>query len=187
MSKAAEAAEEKKVGIGEEVILSTGVRAIIRPVSILLMQNAQRKIKDPPVPIVKDPDKDGEEVENQWDPDYIKACKDAEDDRAEVAIDIAIIMGLRLLDGIPPDEEWLDDLNYMIGRDMVDISAYDLSNPKDKELVYKKFLATGNKDWDLMTRISGLTTDEGVQAQMESFPSDEVRGEDMGDTPPSSS
>lgn len=180
-TRAVKGSEAKRDGI---VTLSTGVRVKFKPVSALLIQNARRQVKDPTVPKEPNPDKDGEMTENPWHPDYIKAMKEADERREDVTFDVTLIMGLELVDGMPPDEEWLPAFKLLIDRKFVDVSRYDLNDPVDKELVYKRFVAMGNNDWLLLNKASGLVSAEGVQDNLDLFRDNQERDSDTASAGP---
>lgn len=164
-SVAVEAAKEQK--IEEACVLSTGVRARLSPVAASLVQQVTSKVEDPPVPMWFDEGKQ-RDVANPNDPAYLKALERTASKRGEAAMDAMILFGVELIDGLPEDDEWLKKLMIMSKLGHIDISAYDTSDPLEKEFLYKKFVAIASDD---LVRLSTLTrlSEEDVQAAAAGF------------------
>lgn len=141
----------KEPSHNEIVILSTGIRAKIHPVSATLIDEVVSMVKDPPIPMWHNEEKDRDEP-NSGDPEYIKALSTAERKRGLAAMDAMIMFGLELVDGLPDDEVWIKKLKYMEGRKMLDLSSYDFEADEDREFLYKRFVAVGTDD---INRITG--------------------------------
>lgn len=149
------------------VILSTGIRGRFKSVPAMTIEAAQAMIKDPPVPLQVIEGRD-HPVENPVDPDYIKARLEANRERGEAAIDVMVLFGLELVDGLPPEDTWLKKLKFLEKRGRLDLSPYDLEDEIEREFVYKRFIATGSDDLVAIGQMSGLK-DKDVQAAREAF------------------
>jgi hypothetical protein len=79
---------------------------------------------------------------------------------------------------MPKDDMWLRKLQRLEKLGHIDLSAYDLDDPVDREFVYKRRFAVGNVG-DFMTvyKMSSVTQ-EDVTAATESFPGNGTRGSD---------
>jgi hypothetical protein len=149
------------------VTLRGGVRVKLNPVPASLLDAVTSRIKEPEIPVWVDDD--GRERPNPLDPQYEKDVADANKQRGMAAIDALTLFGVDLIDGLPPDEEWLEKLQYMERMGLIDVLGdYDLEDPIMKELVYKKFVGVTNDVIERVTEISGISPEE-VQAAEDSF------------------
>lgn len=147
--------------------LRSGVRIKLIPVPASLIDAVTSKIKEPEIPIVTLDD--GRDTANPVDPIYIKEMDEVRRLRGLAAIDAMAIFGVELVDGLPPDSEWLNKLMQMESMGMLDISEkYDLNDPLMKELVYKKFVGVTTDVITKVTEISGISPEEVAEAE-ESF------------------
>jgi hypothetical protein len=165
-----------KVEVGEIHTLSTGVRARLVPVAANLITDAQMRVKDPPVPWIKDEAK-GQEYENPQDPEYIRKCEEAQMKRLQAGIDVMILFGVELVDGLPEDEGWLNKLRYAEKLGHLDLSAYDLDDELERRFIYKRYVAVASRDYIEIGKLSGVGREE-VKAALDSFPGDEARSTD---------
>lgn len=164
----------RKIEVGEEIELSTGVRVILRRVPPGLLEDVVNRVKDPEVPIFYDTDKD-REIPNPSHPDYLRAKEQANRDRSVAIIETTVLFGIELVDGLPEEEAWLKNLRFLSKRGVFDLDAYDLDDNLDKEFLYKRYIALGEKDFVLLTSlVSGIDPKEIEKAQR-SFPDDEAR------------
>ena len=165
---AVEAVKEAVTETGPgEVTLSTGVRVRLRPVPAWLVQEAQARVEDPPVPNWHNPDKDRDEP-NPSDPAYLAALTRNQVRRAEAATDVLVLYGVQLVEGVPPDDTWLPRLRFAAKRGALDLADYDLTDPIEREFVFVKFTAMGSDDWALLGRVAGLSG-EDVDRAVKSF------------------
>ncbi|MHC4748304.1 MAG: hypothetical protein ACYTFW_00375 [Planctomycetota bacterium] len=164
---AADVAKERKL---EDIItLRSGVRIKLIPVPASLVDAVTSKIPEPEIP-VKELD-DGRETLNPLDPQYEKDMDEVRRLRGIAAIDAFALFGVELIDGLPPDEEWLVKLELMEKRGLIDVlKDYDLDDPTEKELVYKKFVGVTTDIITKVTEISGVSPEE-IAAAEESFQS----------------
>jgi hypothetical protein len=153
---ALKAVKKNRVLSGEEVVLSTGIRAKLTAVSSSSIIEAQAEIVDPPVPMVKIDGKAGE-FENPNDPDWIEAKRKIQMERVQAGIDTLIIMGVELVDGLPEDNGWLKKLQYLERRGRISLKSYDLEDELDREFLYKKHIAMSSDDWEMLNQISGIS------------------------------
>lgn len=179
--EAVKVAKERRDG-GEALTLSTGVRARLHPVPQTIMQDALRTVEEPKVPLWKNPDKDGREEENPSDPDYLKALVDYQAELTFVMFDCCAMFGIELLDGLPEDDKWLRELRLFSKLGRMDLSAYDLEDETDREFLYKRYVAMGNRDYVQISRLSGISSKEVEQA-LDMFQGDETRETDPGGEP----
>lgn len=172
------ALKETETGPGE-VTLSTGVRVRLRPVPVWLVQETQNHVQDPDVPTWHNPDKDRDEP-NPNDPAYLATLKEAQVKRAEAGTDILVLYGIELIDGVPPDADWIPRLRFAckcMGYDV--LKDYDLTDPIERAFVYSKYVAMGNDDWIKLGQIAGLNG-EDVNRAVASFRGDAGRRSDNG-------
>ena len=136
--------------------LSTGIEARIVPVGASLIDDVVSRIIDPPVPIFHNPDKNRDE-ENPLDPAYQQALQATARRRATAAMETMLLFGLQLKE-IPPAESWLPRLQLLERRGLLDLSGFDLEDPLELELVYKKYIAAGTQDLIAIGQRAGLNS-----------------------------
>lgn len=166
---------------GREHTLSTGVRVVIRPVPPNIVREAMAAIPDPEVPTFWNETKEREEP-NPSHPAYHAALRRAEEERANAAIDISMLMGVKLVDGVPsreewaeqyPDQEyWLDELKRLERMGFMDLKRFDLDDPVDLEFVFKKYWAIATEDLMQLDKLMGVS-EEQIKAAEERFRSQE--------------
>jgi hypothetical protein len=152
---------EKLNGDTEDKVrtLSTGVRAILTPVSASLIDEVTAKVKDPKVPMWINEDK-GREEPNPGNPDYIAALADAERERGKAAMDALVMFGVDLVDGVPEDDSWLKKLQFLkVVEDRDDLSHME------REFAYKKFVAVSAADIGKITELSGISAEDVEDAE----------------------
>lgn len=151
----------------EEVItLQSGYKARLIAVAPSLLQEVNRRIKEPPVPIIER--EDGKKVENNTDRKYLLQLQEVANARTEAMMDIMVLMGVDLIDPVPPDEKWLGKLEYLEKKGHIDLKEYDLSNPMEREYVFKRFIAVGTKDLKEIMKLIGVGEEE-IRTSEESF------------------
>ncbi len=148
-------------------VLSTGVRARLHYVAGNTIGKVVSKVKDPKIPMWHNPDKDRDE-ENPNDPDYIVEVDKVNADRNEAIMDTLIILGCKLVDPLPPDDEWLPDLQFLAKRTGLDLNIFDWDDPQEKGFVYKKYVALGARDLTELSKMAGITQEE-VDIAVKSF------------------
>lgn len=138
--------------------LSTGYQAIIIPVGGSLIDDIVAGIEYPPVPTFMNEDK-GRVEENPVDPAYL-AARDAVDlQRANSAMEALLMLGVQL-EGewpLPRDKNWLAKLQFLERRGRIDLSQFDIKEPMDLELMFKKYVAVGTKDLIMVGMKAGLS------------------------------
>ena len=154
---------KKQQRASEEVILSTGIRAILVPVASNAIQEAVAEVTMPQVP-TQEIEGRSEPVENPNHPDYIVALETAKQEQAQAALDICIVLGVELIDGLPEDVKWLKKLQWLAKRKRISLDGYDLDDEMDVEFLYKKHIAMSNVDWELLGSISGISQEDRQQA-----------------------
>ena len=151
--------------LNEPVVLSTGIKVKIRVVPAMLIEQAVSRIKIPGIPVQTL--EDGRKVENPNHPEYLQARQEALRKQQQASIDVMVAF-VDLVDPIE-DDSWISRVKYLERLGHIDLSEYDLSDPLDKEFVYKKFIAIGNKDAELILRANGIA-EEDLQAARDTFP-----------------
>jgi hypothetical protein len=161
-----------------EVTLSTGVRARIRPVSATMLDEISSSVPEPPVPKQFIDSKQREEY-NPLDPAYQLEVKRTQHLRGMKTTEALIMFGIELVDPLPDKETWLPKLRYLEKRGALDLSRFDLDDPFELELVFKLYMAVAAPDLMYVSMASGLTEKEVAEA-MTSFPGEKARRPDSG-------
>ena len=143
-------------------MLSTGVIGRIVPVGASLVDDVVASINDPKVPTFFNEDK-GREEENPLDPDYLEELVRTSRRRAIAAMETLLLFGLEL-EAIPPDDEWLPRLKLMAKRGHITLEGFDLDDPLERELIYKKYIAVGTADLIQIGQQAGLTSRDVEEA-----------------------
>lgn len=151
------------------VMLADGRKAKVVPVSVGLIEEVTSKIQDPPIPTYHDEERN-RDIENPVDPDYLRGLADATRKRGIAAIDAMVMMGVELLDGLPEDNLWEKRLKTLQKRGLLDLSTYDMSDPIEREFLYKRFVAVDSSVLEVVSRVSGVTGEAIAEAE-KSFPS----------------
>lgn len=170
-------AAKKRLEEGRIVILSTGVRARVHAVAMGLIEACTGQVEDPKIPIWHNPDKDRDE-ENPSDPEYLRQLNQVNKQRYRAVEDAMVMFGVELVDGVPPKEEWMPRLEVLRRRGAIDLSGFDLEDSVDLEFVYKRFIAVGAPDLNLI-RAAGVSEEE-IQRALESFPGSATGDTDRG-------
>lgn len=159
---------------GETVTLSTGVKVLLKPISPLILQdiNSSERLQfpDPPeveVEVTVGGEKRTRLERNANDPAYRRKVREISNARGTAALE-AMILNLELVDGVPDDAEWMPRLKYMQKRGYVDLDEYDMEDEWDRKFVYKRYVAVGTPDIQLLTDALGITEERIAQAA-ESF------------------
>lgn len=160
-------AKERKNGNDKIVTLSTGYRAKINVVAATLIDDVVSLVKAPSVPMWHNEDKDRDEP-NPSDPEYIKALAETDHRRNTVAMDTMVMFGIDLVDGVPQDTKWISKLKMMVKRGMLDLTNYDLDDEEDKEFLFKRYIAVGIDDLNMISSASGISGEDVKRAE-ESF------------------
>lgn len=167
-----EMATAPSAGDKDQVTLSTGVVLKITSVSPMAFGDLENKYPSPPIPRVYDEVK-GREISNPLSAEYKKAVAENENRKALAALDLAIVLGTRLLsipkgmDG-PDSEEWKDTLFAM---------GYNKESIESKKARYLSWVklnaASNNADWNMLSmtvmRRMGVP-EQDVNAALKSFP-----------------
>lgn len=153
---------KRKAASPEWQELTTGIVGRIVPVGASLIDDVVASIADPKPPMFFNEDK-GREEENPVDPDYLEALEAAQRQRAVAALETLLLFGLEL-EQLPPDEQWLPKLRYMAKRGHISLDNYDLDDPLEKELLYKKYVAVGTQDLIEIGQHAGLNSRDVEEA-----------------------
>lgn len=158
------------------VMLSTGIKAILHPVSARLLQSVMSRISEPQVPILMNEEK-GRKEEDPFDADYLKAKAETNQKKAAASLDTFAMFGIELVDGLPESNEWLAQLKLFDTMGYLDLKEFDLEDATTKEFLYKRFIALGNTDIIRISQMSGIRK-EAIDAAVSSFPSQAGRDRD---------
>ena len=157
------------------VTLSTGIQAILRPVSASLLQDVMSRIVDPAEPWVMNEEKGRKEID-PYDTEYLAKIASNNRERARASMDAMAMFGIDLVDGLPEDTTWLKRLRQFEKLGYLDLAQFDLEDDIDQEFLYKRYIALGNQDLMDIGRMSGIRQEDIAEAEA-SF-----RGESRGDT-----
>jgi len=130
------------------------------------------KIKDPLPPVEMDEDL-GRKVPNFNNPEYLRELSENSQKRSDETINIAVLFGVELVDGVPPKEKWLNRLLFsqrITGEPNLD--SFNLEDKIDLEFIYKKFVALASiEDINKILMEIGISA-EKVEKADESFRGD---------------
>jgi len=143
-------------------LLSTGIKGRIVTVGASLIDDVVATIVDPPIPVFFNEDKQRDE-ENPLDPHYIVELAATARRRAVAALETMILFGLEL-DELPPTETWLPRLQLLAKHGYLDLTKYDLDDPLELELLYKKYIAVGTPDLIKIGQHAGLNNRDVEEA-----------------------
>ena len=160
---AVEVAKQQKSGTGVHVT-RTGVKVRIQAFPEMLARQALMAVKDPPVPMAYNADKERNEP-NPHDPDYLAAMAEAEQRRGEAGIDAALLFGVELVDSLPSDDKWLKKL-AMLGIKV------DPSDSLAVELAYLKYIAFSSSDDLNLLTAQVRVTEAGIAEAAATFQND---------------
>lgn len=153
----------KEMGTENGVVtLSTGVRVRFKVVALELVEAVTSRIPEPTPPMWHNQEKDRDEP-NLFHPDYARAVTDANRRRGLAALDASMLFGVELVDGMPEDATWTRRLKYL-GIDV------DETDPLQMELAYKKYVAFGSPDINVLQTAVGVLQVEVAKAEG-TFPS----------------
>lgn len=146
------------------IILPTGEKVRLLPVSAALIQEVTSQVEEPKPPMWRNPDT-GEEEPNFNHPEYAKAVEDAGRLRGMAVIDATVMFGVELVDGLPNPDKFIGQLRWMEKHKKISLSGYDLQDPLDLEFLYKRFIAVNNDVMEEVLRISGVGPEDVARAE----------------------
>lgn len=111
----------------------------VKPIPAAIITDVTNRIPDPEIPVWYNKEMERNEA-NPGDPEYVRMKSEVERKRGEAMIDATILFGIELVDGIPPVEEWMPRLQFMIRRGQLDLSQYNLDDPLELEYVFKRYV-----------------------------------------------
>lgn len=155
------------------VVERYGVRARLVPVPEGVIEDVERRIPDPTVPIILI-EEEGTEHENPNDPAYLKALEDAQHQRGVAIIEALCLFGVELLEGLPEDDKWRRQLEYYAKRGHIDLSWVDWEDDMEREFVFVRYVFLTVEIMQYLTRVSRMTPEELSRAEA-SFQSDAPR------------
>ena len=151
-------------------VTQTGYRVRITTFPEMLARQAMLEVKNPPVPMAWNADKERDEP-NPHDPDYLRAMAEADEKRSMAGLDAALLFGVELLDAMPEDDRWLRKL-HRLGIHV------DAGDEIEKELAFLRYIVfSASEDLALIMRQTTVTA-QGVAEAVESFRGDEERDTD---------
>ena len=162
-SVSAVAKQQQVVSSDSIILLSTGIRAKIKPVPASLLDKVAGHIPDPKPPKQLIEDKGREEI-NPFDPEYLRLKDEALTERGRATTEAMVMFGIELVDEIPPNEEWLPPLRFLEKRGRLDLKEWNIEDEIERELLYKLFVAVANVDIMLVSAASGVSQEEVEQA-----------------------
>lgn len=164
-------ARERRDGDELIIYLADGRKAKIRPITPSLIEAVTSKIKQPIIPIYHNEDKN-EDYENPNDPKYLQELAEANRQRGVAAMDAMVLFGVELVDGVPEDDKWIEQIKWLERQGTLDLSGYNLDDDLDREFLYKRFVAVDTTVLGALDAISGVqATEEETRAAEDSFPS----------------
>jgi hypothetical protein len=141
-----------------------GVRARLVQVPEGVLEDAERRIKDPDMPIIKD-EAEGTEYENPNDPAYLRGLDEANTLRGIAGIEAMCLFGVELLDGLPQQDTWRKKLQYMEKRGHIDLSWVDWDDPMEVEFVFIRYAFLTMDHVTYLGTISRMTQEELKRAE----------------------
>ena len=158
------------------VRLSTGIQAILRPVSASLLQDVMSRIVDPQEPWTYNEEK-GREEPDPYNKEYLAKLTSNNQARARASMDAMAMFGIELVDGLPEDDMWIKRIKQFEKLGYLDLSQFDLEDEIDQEFLYKRYIALGNQDLVNIGKMSGIRQEDIDEAES-SFRSDKGRDSD---------
>lgn len=175
---AADLVEEKPTS--DIVTLSNGVRLKCKSVPIMTLRHASASIPKPKPPVVRNEEKDREEV---WegDPSYQQAIEEWEERVGDVGTNVMLMLGTSV-EHIPDDVEKPEDDGWLESLLATGIEVKVGSIPA-RYISWLRFYAIATPS-DLLAVTSVIAKKSGVlnkdvQASLDSFRSREERGTDL--------
>lgn len=173
----------KKVILEGEVVeeddgirtLSTGLRVRFHHVNSMTIQRAGDSIPIPPVYEQAITQSSGAVrfVQNPNHPDYKVRVDAANVEKSLKSLEAMILFGVELVDPLPPDSEWLDDLSMVVDLEKYyrsDAEGNRTLSDKAKKLIYVMHRgAQTAEDYRLIAQ-SISVTEEAVQERVKAFP-----------------
>ena len=163
------------------VTLASGHRIRYRPVPLNTVRAVQAKIVDPPVPMGPHPEDSTRMIPNPMSGEHREALRVKAEERLEATLNVLFLLGLELIDPLPSDEIWLDELILL---ELVKTEEAESASALQKELWYKKYVIAA--DTDVFARLTGLLgiSEEGIAQARAAFKSNTQRAPDREPRPP---
>jgi hypothetical protein len=141
-----------------------GVRARLVPVPEGILEDVERRIEDPSVPVVF-MEEEGREEENPNDPAYLKALEDAQYKRGLAIVEALCLFGVELLDGMLEEATWQPRLEFYAKRGHIDLDWVDWEDPMEKEFVFIRYQFLTVEHMQYLAQISHMTAEELAKAE----------------------
>jgi hypothetical protein len=136
---------------------TSGYRVRYRPVGVGLMQKVSSGIPDPIIPTIPHPnfpDDESKMIENPMDPKYREKLRKVQAQREEAMLNALFLRSIELIDGLPEDREWLEDLVFL---GVLTQKEIDEATPKHFELWFKKHVVADMETQNHIMKSMGLT------------------------------
>lgn len=161
---------------------SNGLKLRIKPISRLLVQEAQSRVPMPKVPVIQIEGKSRSE-ENPADPEYRNAVIEALNKRGEVAMSIALATGVQILE-VPSDLDSIesDEWALIVEEAGIAVPNVDSRGLNNRKVLWLKFYAI--KDEQELGQIYGMcmkttfTLEADVTKMVREFPGESSRNTD---------
>jgi hypothetical protein len=150
---------------------STGVKITLKAAPALLIEQAQSMVESPKPPINEIKDEDGKVIrteENRLHPDFQEALREYDRKRSMAALDAMVMFSVELPAGLPEDESWIKNLKYLERHNLFSLNGYSFDDEDDKEFIYKRYIALGSDELQLVSQINGIRQ-EDVEAFTDTF------------------
>lgn len=135
----------------------------VKAIPIAIISDVTNRIPEPEIPVWHNPEYDRDE-QNPNDPAYLNAKDEVDRKRGEAMIDATVMFGIDLPSGLPPTDDWLTKLKFMEKRGQIDLSGYDLSDPLEKEFVFKRYIIANIALINYIQNMSAVTPEDVVKA-----------------------
>lgn len=141
-----------------------GVRARLVQVPEGVLEDAERRIPEPVIPVIKD-EAEGTEFENPNDPAYLREVEQYRLKQGIAAIEAMCLFGVELLNELPADNTWRKKLQYLEKRGHIDLAWVDWDDPMELEFVFLRYAFLTVDDITYIGTISRLTQEELRRAE----------------------
>lgn len=165
---AIEVVKEARTDEADDIFECDGVRVKINSVPSNLIQDALARLEPPEVPRFFNEDKAREE-ENPNHPGYLAAMEKYQEKRGAVSVEVMIMAGAELLDGLPENDKWLKELKLLHKRGTLDLTwVDDWDDPFIQEFLFKKYKLTQTNIITAIGRRTGVSQ-EGIDRAKRGF------------------
>lgn len=136
-----------------------GYQIKIKAIPVAIISDVTARIPEPEIPVWHNKEYDRDDL-NPNDPAYLKAKDKVDQERGQAMIDATVMFGIDVIGGVPPNDEWLPKLKFMEKRGQVDLSAFDLNDPLEREFVFKRYIIANIALINYIQEMSSVTPDD---------------------------